>query len=485
MLSWSLVWKHGAGRAQLTIIGAWLLSVLASIGLGLASVVGHWSGLPVSFGGVELYITLYPPLVICLIWTLCCGWLWGAIPAYLTTLTLALYAGMPAGWAAVFSCADPLGLAVIAIGYQAIAFRRDFRDLAAALFYVQLAFVASIFGSAGALIWCYTNRIDSTAMLAIWQGWWLGSFLQSVLIVGPLMALCWPGLERWLERNGPLLSVNAALSRRSVLSLLSVVTSGVLIYGFISLYLADQQLHAVASHALAPLAHASGVLLQTTWVVYCVFVFIMLFIAFFGYQLFSQWQASTDLLMAELHRANHGLNQIAHTDALSGLKNRRASEEHLGVEWRRALRHGHSATLVMIDIDHFKEINDRYGHPVGDRVIRCLADAIRADSRDIDISGRYGGDEFMVILPQIDLSGARVFAERLRERVAASTVPCCDGVLRFSISLGIAAIPQFEPTGQGHAEWLAQADAALYQAKRAGRNATVLATASGSREPGE
>jgi hypothetical protein len=194
--------RDGAPHECKLVFGLWLLSLAASIALGLATVVLHWSGLPVRLGGIELYVTVYPPLVICMLWTLTCGWWWGAVPGYLATLMLALYSGMPPGWALLFSAANPLGFAVVALGYRAIPISRHLHNPGSVLFYLQLAFVGAIFSSSGALVWCYTNRIGSTALLPIWQGWWLGAFLQSVVIVAPLLAVLWPHIERWQSRGG-------------------------------------------------------------------------------------------------------------------------------------------------------------------------------------------------------------------------------------------------------------------------------------------
>lgn len=328
-LSPVLVWRHASRSERLLVFVLWVLLCAASIGLGLASVIWQWSGLPLAFGGVEVYVTVYPPLLICLLLTLTWGWWWGAIPAYASTLTLALYAGMPLPWALLFACANPLGLAIMVIGYQAIAARRDLRDARSLLFYVQLSFVGSIFSSSGALIWSYTNHIDSTALLPIWQGWWLGGFLQSVLMVGVLMALLWPRVQRWQSEHGPWMAAATTDSRRSVLHLLGSVTAGVLIYGFVTIQLASRQVELARPDGGDVLAHAVAVMQQTTWVFYWVFSLNILFIAFFGYQLFIQWQKATDQLLGELHRANLGLEMLAHIDGLSGLLNRRAMDECL------------------------------------------------------------------------------------------------------------------------------------------------------------
>lgn len=472
-LSPARVWRHASRAERARIFGLWVLLCAASVGLGLASVIWQWSGLPLVFGGVEVYVTVYPPLLICLLLTLSLGWWWGAIPAYFSTLTLALYAGMPLPWALLFACANPLGLAIMVIGYQAIAARRDLRDTGSLLFYVQLSFVGSIFSSSGALIWSYTNHIDSTALLPIWQGWWLGAFLQSVLLVGVLMALLWPRIQRWQGEHEQWMAAATTDTRRYVLHLLGSVTAGVLIYGFVTIQLASHQVELVRPDGGDLFAQAVAVLQQTTWVFYWVFSLNILFIAFFGYQLFIQWQKATDQLLGELHQANLELEMLAHIDGLSGLLNRRAMDECLHTEWQRSKRIAQSAALVMLDIDHFKQINDQHGHPAGDDAIRQLASVIKSMTREIDLIGRYGGEEFLLVLPQADAQGALAFAERLRKRVAAMQIRYEADRFQLTISLGVAVIDPADTSPEG---WLERADQALYRAKYAGRNQTVLAS---------
>jgi diguanylate cyclase (GGDEF)-like protein len=470
-LSMRRLLRDGAPHERKLVFGLWLLSLAASIALGLATVILHWSGLPVRLGGIELYVTVYPPPVICMLWTLTCGWWWGAVPGYLATLMLALYSGMPPGWTLLFSAANPLGFAVVALGYRAIPISRHLHNPGSVLFYLQLAFVGAIFSSSGALVWCYTNRIGSTALLPIWQGWWLGAFLQSVVIVAPLLAVLWPHIERWQSARRYLLVKPGADPRRSVLRLLGCVSGGVLLYGYATLQLADRLLLAQSAGIPPGLAAVMAVVRDTTWAFYWVMALIVAFIAFFGYQMFVHWQSLTNQLLDELRVANQRLYTLAGTDSLTGLHNRRVADERIAAEWQRARRLGHGAALLMIDIDHFKCINDSHGHPVGDEAIRMLAAEIRAMTRDIDSACRYGGEEFLIILPQVDAEGAHAFAERLRLRVAELPVACAGGTLHITISLGIAL---FDAAEQTHQRWIERSDHALYQAKRDGRNRVVL-----------
>jgi diguanylate cyclase (GGDEF)-like protein len=175
-----------------------------------------------------------------------------------------------------------------------------------------------------------------------------------------------------------------------------------------------------------------------------------------------------------LEEANRDLERVARFDVLSGLLNRLSLFGMIEVEIDRARRSSTSLCGIMIDIDHFKHINDTLGHGCGDKVIARLGDLLRNSVRKYDHVGRYGGEEFFVVLPATDLEHARQFAERLREEVAESKVECeKDPAVRFTISMGIA-----EYRGQSRDEWIAQADEAMYLAKERGRNRTEVYKAS-------
>ncbi|RYZ92090.1 MAG: GGDEF domain-containing protein, partial [Moraxellaceae bacterium] len=127
---------------------------------------------------------------------------------------------------------------------------------------------------------------------------------------------------------------------------------------------------------------------------------------------------------------------------------------------------------IMMDIDHFKKVNDKYGHTVGDDVIRQVSRAMKEQVRDLDIAGRYGGEEFGVILTGTDAQGASVFAERLRTTIEKMVVISEGQQVRFTISMGIA---QLTDKIVDHRAWIEKADAALYQSKEAGRNRFTIA----------
>ena len=166
----------------------------------------------------------------------------------------------------------------------------------------------------------------------------------------------------------------------------------------------------------------------------------------------------------------------ARTDALTGLLNRRALEEIATRELKRSARLGAPVSVLLCDVDHFKSINDRHGHAVGDRAIQAIASRLAAELRANDAFGRWGGEEFLAILPDTDASAAQVLAERMRNAVAAAPL-ADDTVLLATLSIGVAQLAHaVDPAPSGTWEALVKAaDEALYAAKAGGRNRTVIA----------
>ena len=469
---WRL-WQQLSVRERWLLFGAWLGSLLASLGLGVLSVVDNWSGMPLQFGGVTVYITVYPALLISLWWSLCIGWWWGAIPAYLTTLSLALYAGMAWQWAVLFAFADPLGVAVIALGFRALPMMRGLRSLESLLHFVQLSFAGSIFSSSGALIWTYSNHQPLSELLPIWQGWWLGFFLQNLLLVGPILAWSWLRTERWLYARLPQVQGSDGESRHLVVLLLLLVSVGVLVFGYLSLSLGSSLLLGQLQRGLAPeVQQAALVMTQTGWVFFWVFALIVLFNAFFAYRLFLHWQGRNQQLLDALKQSNTYLAQLVRLDGLTGLLNRRSGDEVLQQEWLRCQHSGQQAVLIMLDIDHFKQVNDEFGHDVGDLVIAQVSMLLQEHMRLHDTAIRYGGEEFLLVLPDSTLEHAALLAETLRQQMAARTVHASQADITVTLSLGVASASLLMAD---KAAWVKQADMALYQAKRAGRNRVVVA----------
>jgi len=194
-------------------------------------------------------------------------------------------------------------------------------------------------------------------------------------------------------------------------------------------------------------------------------------------------KALQDALMAknrELDLANRALEQhrqellaLSQTDALTGLYNRRYLEERLRAELARADRYNNPLSCAMIDVDHFKQLNDAHGHPFGDMALRQVAQAARATLRDVDLLARYGGEEFLALFPETGSDEAVRAAERVRRRVEALRLapPDSQVEVRLTVSLGVATFPTLGIEGSDGL--LRAADESLYAAKAAGRNRVI------------
>jgi diguanylate cyclase (GGDEF)-like protein len=166
----------------------------------------------------------------------------------------------------------------------------------------------------------------------------------------------------------------------------------------------------------------------------------------------------------ELRQENVKLDSASRTDVLTGLGNRRKLEADIHALTGMARRHDQPFSVALVDVDHFKAVNDTYGHSVGDEVLRAIADRLQEALRVEDVAGRWGGEEFLFLLPMTDLAGATVVGERLRQAVVCEPVCIADGTrIEVSISVGVA-------TGTDVPEVLLRADGALYRAKAGGRN---------------
>jgi diguanylate cyclase (GGDEF)-like protein len=181
-------------------------------------------------------------------------------------------------------------------------------------------------------------------------------------------------------------------------------------------------------------------------------------------------QAVTDRRLSDLLALDLGM--LATTDGLTALSNRRHFEELARAEWARFQRYGRPLSLLLLDIDNFKSINDRFGHDAGDLVLKAVAFICKTTKRQIDVAARIGGEEFVLLLPETDEADAEIAAERLRKAIQIHTRTLPGENLEVTISIGVAGASQ---AMSGFEVLLKRADEALYEAKRTGRNRVVRA----------
>lgn len=176
-------------------------------------------------------------------------------------------------------------------------------------------------------------------------------------------------------------------------------------------------------------------------------------------------------LQDELQERNAALEQLSHTDSLTGLYNRRYLAEELDRRRNDSLRHQYPLSVALLDLDHFKHVNDTHGHSAGDQVLQVFADHLQRELRAGDVGGRWGGEEFLLILPHTDLAGAVAVADRIRSATAAEPVAVDGRSITVTVSGGCALGP-----GESPEAVVQLADAGLYEAKLAGRNRIATAT---------
>ena len=177
-------------------------------------------------------------------------------------------------------------------------------------------------------------------------------------------------------------------------------------------------------------------------------------------------------LRAELARRTEELDRMSRTDHLTGLFNRRHLDEAMQATAAASRRHAVPFTVLILDVDHFKRVNDTVGHAAGDEVLQRVAERLTAALRTEDLAGRWGGEEFLVVAPHTDLGGGHVLAERLRAVVGATSVQTSAGPLSVSVSIGGAVCPADQAADVE--DLLRTADARLYEAKAAGRDRAVV-----------
>ncbi len=448
---WSLRLLLGAARRRdlRQLATVWVIATVLAVGLALLEARQGWSGIPVTIGSVTFGITIYPSLTITLLLTVWLGPGWGMVPAYLATLASGLSGGMSLPVATLFAVATPLELAIIWGSMVTLNIHPDldrWRDLWR---YLVVCLIAATASSLAVLIWNQTQRLDLSAGQRVWEGWVIGDFLQLVLVVAPVLHWLGTPARRWVDRRfGAPPSQTISYSRGAALVVLLFGLLGAMVFQGVGMLMDTLQIGSPATDALWALVREIGLFLGLLYLV------TLLTALLFG---------SALARISERERSQ-GLR-----DALTGCYNRRAFRDLFQREAERSRRLQEGISVIFFDIDRFKEVNDRFGHEVGDEILRQLPRRVRGVMRDHDLLFRWGGEEFVALLPHTGPHDADHLAERIRQTVAQAPL-LAEGVPRpigITLSLGTAAAAVYPADPD---RLLADADAASYRAKHAGRN---------------
>ncbi len=185
-----------------------------------------------------------------------------------------------------------------------------------------------------------------------------------------------------------------------------------------------------------------------------------------------RYRQALEVAQVELHRQKKLLEEISIKDELTGLYNRRHLKTILKHEYERSLRYGTDLACLLLDLDHFKKVNDTYGHSFGDTVLQKCASQISSVMRTTDFAFRYGGEEFLVLLSQTDIAGAKQAAENLRRSISSEEIKDSNHSTFITVSIGVSSARQHQPVTES--ELIVFADKALYMAKKGGRNQVVV-----------
>jgi diguanylate cyclase (GGDEF)-like protein len=437
------------------VLGAWLVVVALCVAGGVLNVKLGWNGVPVELGGLTVDFTFYPPLLLSFLLAIWLGPAFGAIALYAANLASSAASGMVLWKALLFSLAGPLEIAVLWGSMTLLGVSPRLPTLRDRAYYVGGAIIGCTAASLAAPIWNAGQGLDVVSGMRVWRGWVLGD-LTMMLLAAPLLALFSARVGEWLRRAVPV-APRRSTPYGTFVALVSVVF--VLLGTLMALGVYDLMTPILGARDLAT---ASGELVVPR----------LREVGLFVGSLFLVLMTTTVLFTAALARRGRADRETALRDPLTGCLNRRFFEE-MFEDRVRLLQPDAESSVALVDVDHFKVVNDRFGHTAGDQALRLLVARIRASLGERDALFRWGGEEFLVLLPGTPLSAAQPMMDELRRRVAEEPLFEVRGEpVRITVSVGLTRLHS-DPVDM--ALLLQQADGALYEAKRSGRDRVVLA----------
>jgi len=442
-----------ATRRRIRWIGAlWLLAVVVSIATAVANVAYGWNGLELSLFGLPVDVTLYPPFLISVLLVLWLGPTWAVVPIYLANLTSALVSGMPAEMSALFALAGVIETLMLWATLVLLRVDPDLPRWRDAAWFAGAGLVAAVTGSLAAILWNSSHGLDVTTGQRVWRGWVIGDLAQ-ILLLMPLLWLFGRKVRGWIDRH----FISLPHREFSYTYGVALVVAAFAVLGLV-VFLGVHEALASIEVTLADSADAADLMLPRLREI--VLVMALLSVALI---------VATGMFSTALARMGERQRRSAELDPLTGCFNRRSFAELLVREAERSRRLGVGVGLLFLDLDRFKSINDRYGHAAGDAALIAASRRISAAMRQTDLVFRWGGEEFVVLLPHTSGDEVAVVAERVRRAVAevdAQQVARLIGPeVRLAVSVGTAWTGRHPVDPE---ELVTAADAACYRAKAAG-----------------
>ena len=440
-----------AGMRRIALLALTITGV--AIATGIMEVIWGWGGLPIRLGPFDLAVTIYPPFILSLLAAVWLGPTWGLIPAYAANLAGALVSGLDPIPAVLFALAGALEVLIFWGSMVTLNIdpnlkrRQDFMRFAA------VSIIAPTTASLAILIRNSAQGLSLAEGRLVWLGWVIGDALQALVVVVPLLHFAGPAVRSWIARQfatPPRYEVTytrAAIIAATIFALIAMLT-------FIGIYMLEESLDLDPGTTTRSGEPMLPLLREMQF-----FLGLLVIVLTLTPGIFSTVLGS----MGERQRS------LSRRESLTGCFNRRAFYELFPREAERARRLGQGLSLVFLDIDHFKRINDRFGHELGDRVLLQLAARLQGTVRETDLLFRWGGEEFVILLGHTGEDDAPKLAERIRSAVASRAF--LEGELtppvHITVSVGTAGTSAYpvEPDAL-----VARADAACYRAKELGRN---------------
>ena len=446
--------RTNPGMRRIAALGLVVLAV--SLVTGILNVTWDWNGIPVRLGRVEVPITIYPPFVLSLLAAVWLGPTWGLVPAYTANLAGALVAGLDPLTSLLFALAGALEILIFWGSMVTLNIGPELRRRRDLVRFGLVCLIAPITASLAVLLWTTAQHLGTTQGLRVWRGWVIGDLLQAILVVAPLLRFAGPPARDWIDHQFATPPRYEVTYTRAA-TLAAVTFSLIAVLVFVGIFRLQESLD------LDPAAYTrSGERLEARLREMQLYLGVLV----------AALTISASVFSTVLARMGERQRSLSRRESLTGCFNRRAYYELFPREVERARRLGHGVALVFLDIDHFKRINDRHGHESGDRVLQQLSSRLRGIIRETDLLFRWGGEEFVILLPHTEGGEAAALGERIRAAVAERPFAASESrpPVAVTVSVGVAG------SGDGPAgpdALLARADAACYRAKEAGRNRVV------------